>query len=102
MNEASWPLSCCIRHPPVDDRLQSASSGRDPNTVYRLSMATSPRPVRPPNCALQALEAAWLPVEAAGFWAMRPLLRQMGAGDQHPVLLLPGFATNDESTAPLR
>ncbi len=65
-------------------------------------MPTSPRPVRPPNQTLQVLEAAWLPVEAAGFWAIRPLLRRMGAGDQHPVLLLPGFGTNDESTAPLR
>ena len=65
-------------------------------------MATPPRPVRPPHRALQALEAAWLPVEAAGFWAVRPLLRRMGGGDQHPVLLLPGFGTTDESTAPLR
>src|ERR1044071_6448077 len=102
MNEASCPLSCCIVYPQVDDRLQSASTGRGASTVYRWAMATIPRPVRPPNCALQALEAAWLPVEAAGFWAMRPLLRRMGAGDQHPVLLLPGFGTNDESTAPLR
>jgi pimeloyl-ACP methyl ester carboxylesterase len=65
-------------------------------------MSATPRPVRPPHCALQVLEAAWLPVEAAGFWALRPLLRRMGAGDQHPVLLLPGFGTTDESTLPLR
>ena len=48
------------------------------------------------------MEAAWLPLEAAGFWMIRPLLRTLGAGDQHPVLILPGFTTDDRSTAPLR
>ena len=48
------------------------------------------------------MEMAWLPAEAAGFWAIRPLLRRFGGGDQHPVLLLPGFATDDRSLAPLR
>jgi hypothetical protein len=48
------------------------------------------------------MEAAWLPYEAAGFCAVRPLLRRLGAGDQHPVLLLPGFWAGDQSTAPLR
>ena len=32
------------------------------------------------------MEAAWLPVEAAGFWAAGPLLRTLGRGDHHPVL----------------
>ena len=45
--------------------------------------------------ACSALEMAWLPAEAAGFWAVRPILRRLGAGDQHPVLLLPGFGTDD-------
>ena len=44
----------------------------------------------------------WLPLEASGFWAIRPLLRLAGAGDQHPVLILPGFGADDSSTAPLR
>lgn len=63
---------------------------------------TENRPVRPPARLLQALEGAWLPVEAAGFVALRPLLRGLGRGDQHPVLLLPGFGANDSSTTPLR
>ena len=60
------------------------------------------RPVRPPTPLLQALEAAWLPLETAGFLALRPLLRTIGRGDQHPVLILPGFGASDDSTVPLR
>ncbi len=72
-----------------------------------MALATDPvdlpfRPVRAPGRALRALEAAWLPIEAAGFWAIRPLLRGMGRGDRHPVLLLPGFTADDDSTALLR
>lgn len=48
------------------------------------------------------MEAAWLPLEAAGFMALRPLLRTLGRGDQHPVLLLPGFGADDRSLLPLR
>lgn len=48
------------------------------------------------------MEAVWLPVEAAGFWAVRPFLRVLGRGDQHPVLVLPGFSASDQSTVPLR
>ncbi|MFT3855265.1 MAG: alpha/beta hydrolase [Ilumatobacteraceae bacterium] len=48
------------------------------------------------------MEALWLPVEAASFWAMGPWLRMLGRGDQHPVLLLPGFTAGDESLMPLR
>jgi esterase/lipase len=64
--------------------------------------ARRPDTVRPPNQILQAMEAAWLPAEAWGFCAVRPLLRRMGAGDQHPVLLLPGFTASDDSLTPLR
>jgi pimeloyl-ACP methyl ester carboxylesterase len=63
---------------------------------------SEPGSVRPPRRSLQALEVAWLPAEAAGFWALRPLLRRLGGGDQHPVLLLPGFGTDDSSLSPLR
>ena len=37
-----------------------------------------------------------------GFVASSPLLRRAGRGDQHPVLVLPGFAAGDSSTRPLR
>ena len=48
------------------------------------------------------MEAVWLPIEAAGFLAVRPLLRVLGRGDLHPVLILPGFTADDESTVLLR
>jgi esterase/lipase len=63
---------------------------------------TESRSVRAPAPILRAMEGAWLPLEAGGFWAMRPLLRTLGRGDQHPVLMLPGFGATDQSTAPLR
>lgn len=34
--------------------------------------------------------------------AASPLLRMMGRGDEHPVLILPGFLAGDPSTVPLR
>ena len=34
--------------------------------------------------------------------AASPLLRAFGRGDNHPVLILPGFLAGDSSTAPLR
>lgn len=58
--------------------------------------------VRPPTPVLQAMEAVWLPFEATAFLAMRPLLRTLGRGDQHPVLILPGFGASDRSTVLLR
>lgn len=58
--------------------------------------------VRAPSCSLQLLETAVWPFEAAAFWGLQPLLRTMGRGDEHPVLLLPGFAASDRSTLPLR
>ena len=63
---------------------------------------SDPHPVRPPTAALQAMEAMWLPLETTAFLCLRPLLRTLGAGDQHPVLILPGFGASDQSTAPLR
>ena len=40
--------------------------------------------------------------EFGAFVAGSPLLRMIGRGDQHPVLVIPGFATTDTSTRPLR
>ena len=40
--------------------------------------------------------------EFGAFAAASPLLRAVGRGDRHPVLVLPGFAASDRSTAPLR
>ncbi len=40
--------------------------------------------------------------EVGAFAAASPLLRAMGRGDRHPVLVLPGFTATDRSTAALR
>jgi pimeloyl-ACP methyl ester carboxylesterase len=56
-----------------------------------------------------AAPAAWLRVlesravfELGAVYAASPLLRLLGRGDNHPVLVLPGFLAGDPSTAPLR
>ncbi len=59
-------------------------------------------PVRAPSRRLQLMEVAVWPFEVAGFWAVQPALRALGRGDDHPVLLLPGFGASDLSTVPLR
>src|SRR3954447_3493069 len=58
--------------------------------------------MRPPHRHLQAMEAAWLPAEVAGFAALHPWLETLTYGDGHPVLVLPGFIGGDESTMALR
>jgi len=40
--------------------------------------------------------------ELGAFLAASPLLRAVGRGDRHPVLVLPGFTASDRSTVPLR
>lgn len=40
--------------------------------------------------------------EFGAFLAASPLLRVIGRGDRHPVLVLPGFTAGDRSTEPLR
>lgn len=41
-------------------------------------------------------------MEAAALFATRPVLRRVGRGDDHPVLVLPGFVASDRSTEVLR
>jgi pimeloyl-ACP methyl ester carboxylesterase len=40
--------------------------------------------------------------ELGAFLAASPMLRCLGRGDRHPVLVLPGFTGDDRSTEPLR
>ena len=40
--------------------------------------------------------------EVGAFLAATPLLRMVGRGDRHPVLVLPGFTASDRSTEVLR
>jgi pimeloyl-ACP methyl ester carboxylesterase len=60
----------------------------------------APAPPKP-SAALLAMEGRAL-FEMGAFLASSPLLRAMGRGDQHPVLVLPGFTANDRSTGALR
>lgn len=55
----------------------------------------------PPHWTRRARELTW-PIEAAALVTLRPLLHLVGRGDQHPVLVLPGFTASDASTVPLR
>jgi pimeloyl-ACP methyl ester carboxylesterase len=57
--------------------------------------------VHAPSWALRMMELRW-PVEATAYVLARPALRMLGRGDQHPVLVLPGFTAGDASTVPLR
>jgi pimeloyl-ACP methyl ester carboxylesterase len=57
--------------------------------------------VHAPSWAMRMMELRW-PAEAAAYVVARPALRVLGGGDQHPVLVLPGFTAGDASTVPLR
>ena len=61
----------------------------------------SSRPLRAPG-ALRLLLEGRAPLEYAASLAATPWLRRSPRGDGHPVLVLPGLAANDVSTAPLR
>lgn len=60
------------------------------------------QPASAPSLSRMAMEVMW-PLEAVSFFAIRPALRFTGlSGDDHPVLVLPGFTADDASTVPLR
>ena len=59
------------------------------------------RPLRPPPLRLFAAESLTV-AELGAFAAASPFLRLLGRGDEHPVLVLPGFTADDRSTLPLR
>jgi hypothetical protein len=54
-----------------------------------------------PGSQRMALESRVV-FELGAFLAASPLLRAAGRGDDHPVLVLPGFSGGDQSTAALR
>ncbi|MCB0966161.1 MAG: alpha/beta hydrolase [Ilumatobacter sp.] len=66
-----------------------------------MEISTDIRGIRAPAMTTRMMEAMW-PAEAAGFLTTSPLLRRIGRGDGHPVLILPGFTTSDLSTRQLR
>jgi pimeloyl-ACP methyl ester carboxylesterase len=59
-------------------------------------------PRSPPHRLLTALEWPRAAFEAATLPAAWPVLRSAPRGDGHPVLVLPGYAAGDASTAALR
>ncbi|MEI8147287.1 MAG: alpha/beta hydrolase, partial [Alphaproteobacteria bacterium] len=64
-------------------------------------MSTSTAALPPPSTALLLMELRALP-ELAAFVAALPWLASAPRGDGHPVLVLPGLVTSDNSTRPLR
>ncbi len=63
--------------------------------------AVTDAPVAAPSTLLTALEVRAV-AERGGLTLAMPLLRRLPKGDGHAVLVLPGFAAGDQSTAPLR
>jgi pimeloyl-ACP methyl ester carboxylesterase len=59
------------------------------------------RPIRRPPTVHALMESRAL-FEFGAFVAGAPLLAMIGPGDGHPVLVIPGFASTDASTRPLR
>lgn len=63
--------------------------------------ASEPSPFGTPSRLVLALESRAL-AELAAFYMSAPWLGLGRRGDGHPALVLPGFATSDRTTAPLR
>jgi pimeloyl-ACP methyl ester carboxylesterase len=59
------------------------------------------KPIAAPSLINTVLESR-AAMELGAFLAAAPLLRLLGRGDRHPVLVLPGFTATDRSTEPLR
>src|SRR5687767_8301259 len=59
------------------------------------------RRIRAPHPSVQMMEQGVL-FELSAFMAASPVLRLLGRGDRHPVLVMPGFLGDDSSTLPLR
>src|SRR4051794_5238696 len=96
MNDASRPLSCCIRYLQVDRAHRNLTDNRGGYGVE-----AEHRLVTPPSRWLQLSEGRAV-FELTAFLASAPVLRALGRGDGHPVLVLPGFTTSDVSTRPVR
>lgn len=65
-------------------------------------MTTQHSTIRPPSLWLTGMEFMRSSLESASLVMHLPFLANMPKGDGHPVLVLPGFATNDNSTLLLR
>jgi pimeloyl-ACP methyl ester carboxylesterase len=76
-----------------------------PALSYVRPMSETPsnvrRVIQAPDRLLQLAESRAV-FELGALVAASPLLRLVGRGDRHPVLVLPGFTASDRSTQPLR
>jgi pimeloyl-ACP methyl ester carboxylesterase len=57
--------------------------------------------IQAPDIGLVFLEMRFVQ-EVQAMLAASPMLRLLGRGDRHPVLVMPGFSADDSSTMPLR
>ena len=74
---------------------------RSTTEAYCGAMSTPASRSEAPSPLLRIMESRAL-FEFGAIAAASPLLRVIGRGDNHPVLILPGFLAGDSSTAPLR
>lgn len=65
------------------------------------AMGDERNPAEPPSLMLRLMESRAV-FELGAAAAASPFLRAIGRGDQHPVLVLPGFMASDTSTMTLR
>ena len=63
---------------------------------------SAPRVIREPQMWVQWAALMGVPLEYLAFLTASPILRTLGRGHHHPVLVMPGFMGDDMSTAPLR
>lgn len=61
-----------------------------------------PEEITAPSLALTMSEPLRLMSETMSLFMLSPLLARAPRGDRHPVMVLPGFATNDQMTVLLR
>ena len=81
-------------HQPVSPAYQLDSPAHQP-------VSPAHQPLRPPAQELLMLEQRAV-FELGAMLASVPMLRMMGRGDRHPVLVMPGFTAGDTSTVALR
>lgn len=80
-------------HVPQTSRNAAVTEDLTERAEHRLTTA--------PHCLLRLAESRAI-FEAGAFAASSPFLRLLGRGDNHPVLVLPGFTAGDSSTVALR
>lgn len=91
--------------PEVDDAPLESSDALDPvapmSEAAEVVAEVQRRLIQAPTMWIQMMEStAWM--EMSALMASWPMLRMLGRGDRHPVLVMPGFLGGDSSTLGLR